>query len=118
MDLVDRYLKAVAKALPEAQREDIIRELTEDIQSEMEDKQSELGRELTEAEQESLLKQRGNPLLLAASRLGLALHRNLAETRPALKSKGGPPLDLYNPSRRYLQGSGWPLAPPRALAGG
>jgi len=66
MDLVDRYLKAVAKALPEAQREDIIRELTEDIQSEMEDKQSELGRELTEAEQESLLKQRGNPLLLAA----------------------------------------------------
>ncbi|PYU12535.1 MAG: hypothetical protein DMG37_13075 [Acidobacteria bacterium] len=63
MDLVDRYLKAVAKALPEAQREDIIRELTEDIQSEMEDKQSELGRELTEAEQESLLKQRGNPLL-------------------------------------------------------
>ena len=66
MDLVDRYLKAVAKALPEPQREDIIRELSEDIRSEMEDKQSELGRELTEAEQQALLKQRGNPLLLAA----------------------------------------------------
>ena len=66
MDLVDRYLKAVAKALPEAQREDIIRELSEDIRSEMEDKQSELGRPLTEAEQEAVLKQRGNPLLLAA----------------------------------------------------
>ena len=66
MDLVDRYLKAVAKALPEAQREDIIRELSEDIRSEMEDKQGELGRPLTEAEQQALLKQRGNPLLLAA----------------------------------------------------
>ncbi|HKW62182.1 MAG TPA: hypothetical protein VJN89_06525 [Candidatus Acidoferrum sp.] len=66
METVDRYLKAVAKALPEAQREDIIRELSEDIRSEMEDKQSELGRPLTEAEQQALLKQRGNPLLLAA----------------------------------------------------
>src|ERR1700757_3721186 len=66
MDQVDRYMKAVAKALPEAQREDLIRELSEDIRSEMEDKQGELGRPLTEAEQQVLLKQRGNPLLLAA----------------------------------------------------
>lgn len=66
MNLVDRYLKAVAKALPEKQREDIIRELSEDIRSEMEDKQGELGRLLTEAEQQAFLKQRGNPLLLAA----------------------------------------------------
>ena len=65
MDLVDRYLKDVSKALPEALREDIIRELSEDIRSEMEDKQSELGRPLTEAEQQKVLKQRGNPLLLA-----------------------------------------------------
>ena len=66
MDLVERYVKAVAKALPEAQREDIIGELTEDIRSEIEDKQKELGRSLTEVEQESLLRQRGNPWLLAA----------------------------------------------------
>lgn len=66
MELVDRYVKAVAKALPEAQREDIIGELTEDIRSEMEDKQRELGRPLTEVEQETLLRQRGNPWLLAA----------------------------------------------------
>jgi hypothetical protein len=59
-------LKAVAKALPQAQREDIIRELSEDIRSEMEDKESELGRRLTEVEQQAVLKQRGNPLLLAA----------------------------------------------------
>lgn len=67
MDLVDKYLKAVAKALPEAQREDIIRELSEDIRSEMEEREEGLGRPLTEAEQQSVLKQRGNPLLLAAS---------------------------------------------------
>lgn len=51
MNLVVRYRKAVAKALPEAQREDIIRALSEDVRSEMEDKQSELGRPLTEEEQ-------------------------------------------------------------------
>jgi hypothetical protein len=67
MDLVDRYLKAVAKALPEEQREDIVRELSEDIRSEMEEREDGLGRPLTEAEQQSVLKQRGNPLLLAAS---------------------------------------------------
>jgi|SRR5215469_15820089 len=66
MELIDRYLKAVGKGLPEAQCEDIIRELSEDIRSEMEDKLSELGRLPTEAEQQALLKQRGNPLLLAA----------------------------------------------------
>ncbi len=66
MDLVDSYMRAVAKALPEAQREDVIGELSEDIRSEMEDKQKELGRPLTEEEQEGLLRQRGNPLLLAA----------------------------------------------------
>ena len=66
MEAVDRYLKAVAKGLPEAQREDILRELSEDIRSEMEDKESELGRPLTEAEQQAVLRQRGNPLLLAA----------------------------------------------------
>src|SRR5215472_6382042 len=66
MELLDRYLKAVAKALPGAQREDILRELSEDIRSEMEEKESELGHPLTEAEQEAVLRQRGNPLLLAA----------------------------------------------------
>ncbi|HKN75816.1 MAG TPA: hypothetical protein VJW94_11610 [Candidatus Acidoferrum sp.] len=66
MDLVESYVRAVAKALPQEQREDIMGELSEDIRSEMEDRQKALGRPLTEDEQESLLKQRGNPLLLAA----------------------------------------------------
>jgi hypothetical protein len=66
MDLVDGYVKAVAKALPEEQREDIIGELSEDLRSEIEDRQKTLGRPLTEEEQENLLRQRGNPWLLAA----------------------------------------------------
>jgi len=66
MDLVDSYVRAVAKALPEEQREDISREISEDIRSEMEERQRDLGRELTPREQEAMLKQRGNPLVLAA----------------------------------------------------
>ena len=65
-ELLDRYLKNVAKALPEAQREDILQELREDIRSEVEDKERELGRALSEAEQMAVLKQRGNPFALAA----------------------------------------------------
>lgn len=66
MDMVDRYVRAVAKALPEEQREDIIGELSEDIRSEMEDRQRELGRPLTQNELEALLRRKGNPLLVAA----------------------------------------------------
>lgn len=66
MDLVDSYVSAVAKGLPEEQRADIIGELSEDIRSEMDEQQKELGRPLTEDEQENLLKKRGNPWLLAA----------------------------------------------------
>jgi len=66
MDLVDSYVNAVAKGLPEEQRGDIIGELSEDIRSEMDERQKELGRPLTEDEQESLLKKRGNPWLLAS----------------------------------------------------
>jgi hypothetical protein len=66
MELLDRYLKAVGKYLPDAQRDDILKELSEDIRSEMEDKESELQRPLTKDEQEAILKQHGNPLVLAS----------------------------------------------------
>ena len=66
MELVDRYLKAVGTYLPADQRDDILRELSEDIRSEMEEKENELARLLSEVEQEAILKQRGNPIRLAA----------------------------------------------------
>src|SRR5215471_17134443 len=66
MEAVQRYQKTVASALPEEQRDDIIRELSEDIHSEIAEKENELGRTLTDTEQQAVLKTRGNPLLLAA----------------------------------------------------
>jgi hypothetical protein len=65
MELIDRYLKTVGGYLPTAQRDDIIKELSENIRSEIEDKEAELGRPLTEAEQEAILKKTGHPLLVA-----------------------------------------------------
>jgi len=65
MELLDRYLKTVGSYLPKAQRADIIRELSENIRSQMEDRETELGRPLNEAEQEAVLKQVGNPLVVA-----------------------------------------------------
>lgn len=67
MDPLERYLNNLSQLLPTAQRDDIIRELSEDIHSEMEDKREELGRALTEQEQIDLLSRRGNPLKVAAA---------------------------------------------------
>jgi hypothetical protein len=65
MELLNRYLQAVKAFLPLAQQNDIIEELSENILSKVEDKEADLGRELTECEQESLLKQYGHPFLMA-----------------------------------------------------
>jgi hypothetical protein len=65
-EILDSYLNTVARALPSAQRDDIVRELSENIHSEIEDKESELGRPLTEAELEALIKRHGHPLLVAS----------------------------------------------------
>jgi hypothetical protein len=65
MELLDRYLQAVAVYLPKSQREDLLRELSANIAAQMEDKASELGRPLSEAEQASILKLHGHPMLVA-----------------------------------------------------
>jgi hypothetical protein len=65
MDLLDRYLQAVKFWLPRAQKQDIIAELSEDIRSQIEDKETELGRTLTEAEVASILRHLGRPVLVA-----------------------------------------------------
>ena len=65
MDLVDRYVYAVKRHLPASQQDDIVNELTDDILSQIKDKEEELGRPLNEAEQEAILKQYGHPYLLA-----------------------------------------------------
>jgi hypothetical protein len=65
MELLDRYLQAVKFWLPKSQREDIIAELSEDIRSQLEEKEAELGRKLDEPELEAVLKSLGHPLLIA-----------------------------------------------------
>ena len=47
MQIIDGYLHSVKKCLPAAQADDIIKELSENIFSQIEDKESELDRSLT-----------------------------------------------------------------------
>lgn len=65
MELVDRYLHAIEFWLPKAQKRDIIAELSEDVHSEIEEQQAKLGRPLNPGEMETILKRRGNPLVVA-----------------------------------------------------
>jgi hypothetical protein len=63
---IERYLQNVRVSLPASRRDDIVRELAEDIRAQVADREAELGRGLTDAEQDALLKQFGHPLALAA----------------------------------------------------
>jgi hypothetical protein len=76
MNLLNRYLQAVERCLPKARREDIIAELRANILSQIEDREEELGRPLTENEIVSMLQHHGNPMIVAGryreANLGLA----------------------------------------------
>jgi len=65
MELIDRYLQAVKFWLPKAQSEDIIAELSEDIRSQIEEREGELGRQLNDSEVGAILKQVGPPAFVA-----------------------------------------------------
>jgi hypothetical protein len=65
MNLLDRYLQAVRFFLPRRQQDDIVRELSENLLSQMEDRAEELGRPLTEDEQADILRRHGHPMLVA-----------------------------------------------------
>jgi hypothetical protein len=64
-DLLDRYLQAVGFWLPRAQKQDILAEISEDLHSQIEDRESEVGRSLTDSEVADILKKRGRPILVA-----------------------------------------------------
>ncbi len=66
MELLERYLQAVRFWLPKPQQDDIIEELRDDLHSQIEDKESSLGRALNEDEMVALLQQTGHPMLVAA----------------------------------------------------
>ena len=66
MDLVERYLKAVAAQLPKDNREDIVAELSDEIMGRLEALEARLGRAPTDDEVEALLREVGHPLTVAA----------------------------------------------------
>ncbi len=66
MDMVERYLEAVAAQLPTEEREDIVAELRDLILSRIEAREEELGRALSDDEREAILKEIGHPLVVAA----------------------------------------------------
>lgn len=65
MDLIDRYLAAIARQLPAKQASDIRAELGDVLLSRMEEQEARLGRPLTRPEVEQLLIDFGNPLSVA-----------------------------------------------------
>ena len=66
MELLDRYLQAVRFWLPKQEKQDIILELSEDLRSEIEEREAALGRPLREDEVADLLKRRGRPIVVAS----------------------------------------------------
>jgi hypothetical protein len=64
MELIDRYLQAVRFWLPKSQH-DLALELAEDLHSQVEAKEAELGRPLDEGEVSAILKECGNPIVVA-----------------------------------------------------
>jgi hypothetical protein len=63
---LEDYLKAVRAFLPRRQRDDILRELSANLQAAMEDRAARLGRPLSEAEQVAFVQSLGSPLLVAS----------------------------------------------------
>jgi hypothetical protein len=73
-ELLDRYLQAVRFWLPKASRqEDLLAELGEDLRSQIDEKETELGRCLNQDEVSSILKRCGSPMMVAG-RLGPKRH--------------------------------------------
>lgn len=66
MAMLDHYLEAVRRHLPWRRQDDIIAELRANLEAQLEDKEAELGRRMTDAEIEPWLQQMGSPLQVAA----------------------------------------------------
>jgi hypothetical protein len=65
MELLESYLKAVRRYLPRGHRDDIIAELSEELRQQMEEREAQLGRTLRESEQMAILKEHGDPMVVA-----------------------------------------------------
>lgn len=66
MTSLDRYLKDIRAHLPASEADDIITELGENLRAQIEDREGELERPLTDEELEALLSAHGKPLVVAS----------------------------------------------------
>ena len=66
MDVIDRYFRTLRILLPKEQRDDIVRELSEEVESQIAEKENALGRPLDQSERAAIIAQYGHPLLTAA----------------------------------------------------
>jgi hypothetical protein len=66
MDLIERYVAAVRRHLPRSANTDIVSELADNLRSQAEEREQQLGRALNEEEQSALLKPHGHPWLMAS----------------------------------------------------
>jgi len=66
MDLIDRYLAAIARRLPAAKADDIVAEIRDDLLTRQEVREEALGRPLTRDEVSALIKDMGHPLIVAS----------------------------------------------------
>lgn len=74
MNLIEKYLRAVAAQLPPEARDDVIAELRDEIMSRIETREEGLGRPLADDEVEDELRALGHPLLVAARFGGGPMH--------------------------------------------
>jgi hypothetical protein len=65
MELLERYLQAVRFFLPQKDHDDILRELSENLIAQMDDRADGLGRPLDEGEQAEILRAHGHPMIVA-----------------------------------------------------
>jgi hypothetical protein len=65
VEILNSYLRAVKRYLPRAQSNDIIKELSEDLRSQLDEKQAALGRPLNDAELIAFFKEHGDPMTVA-----------------------------------------------------
>jgi hypothetical protein len=65
MEILESYLRAVKRCLPRAQSGDIIKELSDELRSQMDEQQSALGRPFNDDEMMAFFKQQGDPMTVA-----------------------------------------------------
>jgi len=66
MDLIERYLAAIARRLPADKADDIVAEIRDDLLTRIEAREDKAGRPLGKSEISDLIKEMGHPLLVAS----------------------------------------------------